>query len=82
MNNGLTYHPDFKVLEMKNREIVYWEHFGKMDDPEYVDKVVRKLNAYTQNGIFPGKNLIVTFENSKRPLNLKSINLMIEQYLS
>ena len=53
-----------------------------MDDPEYVDKVVRKLNAYAQNGIFPGKNLIVTFENSKRPLNIKMINLMIEQYLS
>lgn len=82
LNNGLTYHPDFKILKMKNRKIIYWEHFGKMDDPEYVDKVVRKLNAYAQNGIFPGKNLIVTFENGKRPLNLKSINLMIEQYLS
>ena len=82
LNNGFTYHPDFKILKMKNRKIVYWEHFGRMDDPEYVDKVVRKLNAYAQNGIFPGKNLIVTFENSKRPLNLKIINLMIEQYLS
>lgn len=81
LNNGFTYHPDFKIVKMKNREIVYWEHFGKMDDPEYVDKVVRKLNAYAQNGIFPGKNLIVTFENNKRPLNLKMINLMIDQYL-
>ena len=82
LNNGFTYHPDFKILKMKNRKIIYWEHFGKMDDPEYVDKVVRKLSAYAQNGIFPGKNLIVTFENGKRPLNLKTINLMIEQYLS
>ena len=82
LDNGLTYHPDFRILKIKNRKIVYWEHFGKMDDPEYVEKVVRKLNAYAQNDIFPGKNLIVTFENGKRPLNLKSINLMMEQYLS
>ena len=82
LDNGFTYHPDFKILTMKNRKIVYWEHFGKMDDPEYVEKVVRKLNAYAQNDIFPGKNLIVTFEDGKRPLNLKMIHMMIEQYLS
>ena len=82
LNNGFTYHPDFRILNMKNRKIIYWEHFGRMDDPEYVEKVVRKLEAYAQNGIFPGKNLLVTSENSKRPLNLKMINLMIEQYLS
>ena len=82
LDNGFTYHPDFKILKIRNRKIVFWEHFGKMDDPEYVEKVVRKLNAYAQNDIFPGKNLIVTFEDGKRPLNLKMIHMMIEQYLS
>ena len=76
-----TVHPDFTVLNIGERKEMYWEHLGMMDDLTYVEKALDKINVYAQNGILPGKNLILTFETSKAPLNQKIVQIMIEQYL-
>lgn len=34
-----TVYPDFTILNQKTHELIYWEHFGKMDDPEYLANV-------------------------------------------
>lgn len=72
--------PDFMVLNKRTRKEYIWEHFGKMDDPEYCNKNVRKLNLYIENGFYPGINLIVTMESSKNPLSTKHIKQIIEKY--
>ena len=74
-------YPDFTVLNVKKRKEIYWEHFGMMDDSEYVEKAMKKITVYAQNGIFPGINLIVTFETRKTPLNQKMAMLVIKEYL-
>lgn len=76
-----TVHPDFTVLNVRERKEIYWEHLGMMDDREYMEKALEKINTYAQNGILPGKNLILTYETAKEPLNQKMVQIMIEQYL-
>lgn len=77
-----TVHPDFTVLNVKERKEIYWEHLGMMDDMEYVEKLIEKLNIYALNNILPGINLILTYETGKAPLNQKIVQLMIEKYLA
>lgn len=74
-------HPDFTVLNIKERKEIYWEHLGMMDDPDYSENALQKIAAYEQNGIFPGENLILTYETRKCPINQKVIKLMIQRYL-
>lgn len=74
-------YPDFTVLNTKKRREYFWEHFGMMDDPSYAEKALKKLSTYEQNGIFPGEQLIVTFETRKNPLSQKQVLNFIEHYL-
>ena len=77
---GIVY-PDFTFLRKRDNRIIYWEHDGKMDDPEYATKAIRKINSYIADGIFPGEDLIVTYESSTVVLNDRTIKKMIEKYL-
>ena len=74
-------YPDFTVLNVKLRKELYWEHLGMMDDSEYVEHALQKIATYEQNGIFPGDNLILTYETKQNPVNQKIITLMIQRYL-
>ena len=38
-------------------------------------------SLYEKNGIFPGKNLLVTWESSTHPLNAKQVELLAKEYL-
>ncbi len=75
-------YPDFTVLNVKKRKEIYWEHLGMMDDSNYVENAVQKIALYEQNGIFPGENLIITYETRKNPMNQKIVKLMIQKYLN
>lgn len=74
-------YPDFTVLHTKLRKEMYWEHLGMMDDSSYAEKALQKIIIYEQNGIFPGENLILTYETRKNPLNRKQVRLMMQHYL-
>jgi len=76
-----TVYPDFTFLDWKTGKEIYWEHDGRMDDPQYAEKAVRKIDAYIKNGIYPGERLIVSYETSGYVMNQKVINAMIEKYL-
>lgn len=73
--------PDFTALNKKRRKIFYWEHLGKMDDPEYARTNVSRINYYEKNGVLKGDRLILTWETSKTPLDVKLVNQMIKHYL-
>lgn len=75
-----TVYPDFTFLSSKTGEEIYWEHNGKADDPEYARKMVRKINAYENNGIFPGEKLILTYETEMTILNTEKIKQLVERY--
>ena len=77
---GMIY-PDFTVLNIRERKEVYWEHLGMMDDSVYAEKAVQKIVTYEQNGIFPGEDLVLTYETKKNPINQKMIMEMIKRFL-
>ncbi len=73
-------YPDFTVLCSKTRNVFYWEHLGKVDDPSYADLNVRKFRDYEKSGIILGKNLLVTYETLKMPLTTSIIEDFIEAH--
>lgn len=74
-------HPDFMALNIKSLKAYYWEHFGLMDDQEYLERALRKIAMYEQNGIYVGESLIVTYETATHPLNPKEVLSKIQRYL-
>lgn len=80
IENQLRY-PDFTVLNKKTRKTYFWEHLGMLDNPEYFQETMNKLEIYFRNRIIPGKNLIITYETSSQPLSTKAIDGLIREYL-
>lgn len=71
------YYPDFCILLPNRRKVVYWEHFGRMDDAVYAARAMQKLDMYRRFGI----PVIFTWETRSTPLNIKEINLKMEEIL-
>lgn len=72
-------YPDFTILKMPEREEVYLEHLGMLDDEKYMDMVMYKLSTYEKNGIYLGVNLFITYETSKTPLNTRTLDGLIRK---
>ena len=78
----VTLYPDFTLLRPSTGKIYYWEHHGRMDDPYYAKNVFTKMQLYNSYGIFPGIQLILTFETSESPLTFDAIEHTVSFYLS
>lgn len=78
---GRNFYPDFTILNPKDKKIVYWEHFGMPDNPEYAASMNEKLSIYRRNKIIPWHNLIETYEMSGIPFNAHLIRNIIRQFL-
>ena len=76
-----TVYPDFTFLSKKRGEEIYWEHNGRVDDVVYARNMVRKINAYENNGIFAGERLILTYETEQTILNTAKIEQLVRKYL-
>ena len=76
-----TVYIDFVILDVKSRKEIYYEHFGKMDDPEYINRNLPKLQSYPQNNIVFGKNFIATFESTKHPFDINTLDIMLKEIL-
>jgi len=73
-------HPDFTVLNVSSRKEMYLEHLGMMDDPEYAERALQRIENYENNNIWLGERLIITYETSRKPLNQKQIMKVIQHY--
>lgn len=79
--HGQIVYPDFTILRIYDKKILYWEHFGILDEIDYRNTMISKLHSYESEGIFPGDQLIITFETGKMPLNSRTIQRQINHYL-
>lgn len=82
LSNGKIVFPDFTLLDIRHRKELYLEHLGMMDKPEYVERNIRKLQDYERSGIFIGKNLLLTYETEKTPLDLNLVDKMLDSYFN
>lgn len=71
-----TIHPDFTLLDVKERKDVYWEHFGMMDDVEYRCNAFSKIKNYESNGLYQFDSVIWTFETTRNPINTWTLRKM------
>jgi len=55
-------YPDFTIKRPTDDRLIYWEHFGVMDDVDYVRDTAAKLHLYAINGIMPWRDLICSYE--------------------
>lgn len=62
---GRDIYPDFMVLK-PDGEIVIWEHLGLMNNAEYADRMMRRLQDYRKSGFVQHRNLICTYEEDLR----------------
>lgn len=79
LGHNFTVYPDFTILKMPERKEVYFEHFGMLDDEQYLEKMLVKLNSYERNGIYLGVNLLISYETSHSPLNTKALNNQLRE---
>ena len=73
-------YPDFTIRHPKTGEYFYWEHFGLLDNPKYVESMHKKMRRYTENNIMPGINLITTYETKDNPLTFEMVEFLVEYY--
>lgn len=71
-----TIYPDFTILNRKTHKVLFWEHFGRMDDLSYLTDFKVKQELYAYNGIL-GSQLYQTFETSERPLTMHEVDAVI-----
>ena len=82
LKNGKKKYPDFTLLDVKNRKVIYHEHLGLLDKEEYRQSNFNKIDDYRRSGIYMGKNLILTYEVEGCYLNMREIRQMMSELFS
>lgn len=73
-------YPDFTIILPDGRRVI-WEHFGRLDEPEYCYKAALKLCLYQQNGYVIGENLIITMDDKNGNVSSSLILQAIQQQI-
>ena len=77
-----TIYPDFTILDTKTLKVYYWEHMGMLGDEKYASDAKHRLEQYADANLFPGKDIILTFETNTSPLNLVYVDMLIKTYFA
>ena len=52
-----------------------------LDDAEYAEKAIKRVQSMEASVILSGKNLLITAETKQNPISIKSVNILIQEYL-
>ena len=74
-------YPDFTII-LPNGKRIIWEHFGRLDDPNYCRKNALKLCLYQRNGYVLGDNLIITMDDKNGNISSALVAQAIDQILA
>lgn len=77
----ITIYPDFTIISRKTGRIVYLEHCGMLDNEQYANGFVNKMNTYISNDIIPGRDVILTAETSTQPLVIQTLWAQIQNII-
>ena len=79
--NPYVVYPDFILCDNENSPDVtwiYWEHLGLLDMEDYRERTMMKLKLFPQNGILPGRNLILTTDGMNQSIDLLAIRNVLD----
>ena len=78
--------PDFTIKTPGSGVKKYIEYFGMMDQTDYGESVLKKINWYLSHGFVPGRDVLFLFENSDSGMDLdaimKQIHVLMEDGIS
>lgn len=77
----IPYVPDFTIIRPRDGKIIYWEHLGKVNDEDYLNRNKHKFEVYEMYGIVPWDNLIVSYSQANGGINEKLIDALIQGWL-
>ena len=77
-----TIHPDFTLLDLAERRIIYLEHFGLIQDPAYSFQAMNKIDCYSADGYYQGDQLLCTFEGGRYVFQSAIFESMLRHRLS
>lgn len=80
--NGQTIYPDFTIRHPVTGEVFYWEHAGRLEDPNYISKHLYTLRFFLRNGLIPDFNVIFTYESDSHPFNIQIAEDKIREFFS
>lgn len=72
--------PDFLILSPHDYSIVFWEHWGLLSKPGYLERNVEKLKDYQAAGFTPGNNLIITSDTLDGDLDSYQIERILDAW--
>lgn len=75
------YAPDFRVLVPRQNKIKMHEHFGMMNDWEYRQNAMRKIEQYIASGYKPYEDIIFTFDDLGGNIDAQALDLLITNFL-
>ena len=78
---GLKRVPDYTILRVRDWKVLYWEHLGMMDVPEYRIENKKKIEEYEKVGIVPWDNLMLTYDTIGGGLRADLIEATIKGWL-
>ncbi|MFM1538834.1 hypothetical protein [Helcococcus bovis] len=74
-------HPDFTFYNPETDEEIYWEHLGMIDNTDYLNNSIDRLQLFSSYNIVVNENLIISYETLDRPLNMKYVDYLISKFL-
>ncbi len=69
--------PDFTLLDLWNRRIVIFEHFGRMQDDGYCIDTLTKLEVYEEEGFKLGRDFLFTMESKDHMVDFEHFKRLI-----
>ena len=78
---GQKFFPDFTVLKQRDGEILYWEHFGMINDDKYNQSMERKHTFFIRHGLIPWRNYIATYDSADGAIDALVIQNIIKAFI-
>ena len=76
-----TVYPDFALRRPADGHVIFWEHFGLINNNDYREKMYMKLSEYSQSGITLWNNLITTFDLPEGGIDTSLIRKIINVFI-
>ncbi len=71
-------YPDFTFYNPVTEKFIFYEHFGKVDDPVYAAENFPKLATYLDSGLVLNKDLFITTEGKNHNFTKREINRILD----
>lgn len=82
LSGGGVCYPTFTLLNLSTGQKKYWEHIVLNDSSQSIEELVHKMNMYCKANLYPGENLILTFDTPTVRLDTHVARLLVKHFFN